>query len=487
MISRTLLRTYTNSVHPSNDAARPDRDPATTKAWMIGSGIGCLASAAELIRQAGVPASNITIFEELAVHGGSLDGSHDKNKKGYVIRGGRMLNCSYLCTYDLFDWVPALVQGKTRMDGVTPIKSVRDEIIDFNERIKTCAKARLVDIEGNKVDRINECFDEHFFTTTFWYMWATTFAFQPWHSAIEFKRYLHRFAHEFPRIETLEGVDRTVYNQYDSLVLPLTTHLANLGVKFVTSTRVETLDFDRSNPHVMTVKALNLVDVQTGAQRVQEIDPANDLVFFTNGSMTSSATLGDLDTPATSSQMDVFTAWSGNAPGTGALVTFKDSKWFMSFVVAKQPHYIQQKEGEYVFWAYGLNNDVEGDYVKKAMRDCTGREMMQELMGHLEKPFKSINETTQVIPCMMPYITSMFMTRRHEDRPPVVPKLSTNLAFVSQFAEIQDDVVFTVEYSIRAAMMAVCEFMKLGKQPPAIYKASNTPAFIFKSVSSFMS
>jgi oleate hydratase len=41
-------------------------------------------------------------------------------------------------------------------------------------------------------------------------MWQTTFAFQPWHSAVELKRYLHRFMNEFPRIETLAGVKRTV-------------------------------------------------------------------------------------------------------------------------------------------------------------------------------------------------------------------------------------------------------------------------------------
>ncbi|MBB6113036.1 myosin-crossreactive antigen [Mucilaginibacter lappiensis] len=34
---------------------------------------------------------------------------------------------------------------------------------------------------------------------------------------MEFKRYLHRFIHEFVRINTLAGVDRTPYNQFDSL------------------------------------------------------------------------------------------------------------------------------------------------------------------------------------------------------------------------------------------------------------------------------
>ena len=64
-------------------------------------------------------------------------------------------------------------------------------------------------------------------------MWSTTFAFQPWHSAVEFKRYLLRFLLEFSRIDTLSGVKRTVYNQYDSMVRPLQAWLAAKGVRMV--------------------------------------------------------------------------------------------------------------------------------------------------------------------------------------------------------------------------------------------------------------
>ena len=53
----------------------------------------------------------------------------------------------------------------------------------------------------------------HFFTTNFWYMWQTTFAFQKWSSVFELKRYMNRMIFEFPRIETLAGVTRTPYNQ----------------------------------------------------------------------------------------------------------------------------------------------------------------------------------------------------------------------------------------------------------------------------------
>jgi oleate hydratase len=138
---------------------------------------------------------------------------------------------AYTCTYDLLSFIPALSD---------PNKTVKEEMFDFNQKITSSSKSRLV-AHGEKVDvsspgfslrdridlikllalpedaigtrRIEDYFAPSFFTTNFWFMWCTTFAFQPWHSAIEFKRYLLRFVQEFPRINTLAGVRRTPYNQ----------------------------------------------------------------------------------------------------------------------------------------------------------------------------------------------------------------------------------------------------------------------------------
>ena len=90
--------------------------------------------------------------------------------------------------------------------------------------------------------RITDWLSPGFFHSKFWYMWATTFAFQPWHSAVEFKRYLHRFMKEFTRIETLAGVKRTIFNQYDALVRPLESWLAKQGVRFLKACTVTNLD-----------------------------------------------------------------------------------------------------------------------------------------------------------------------------------------------------------------------------------------------------
>ncbi len=171
-----------------------------------------------------------------------------------------------------------------------------------------------------------------------------------------------------------------------------------------------------------------------------------------------------LQNPAFFDQMIQF---SGNQPGIGGLVTFKDSNWLMSIVLAHQPHFRNQPADVQVFWGYSLFPDRVGNFVPKPMADCNGAEILQELCGHLRFDLQTV-ASANCIPCRMPYITSMFMPRRHDDRPLPVPRGSKNLAFISQFVEIPDDVVFTVEYSVRAAQMAVYELLGIDRRIPPI-------------------
>ncbi|GAW89467.1 myosin-cross-reactive antigen [Flavobacterium psychrophilum] len=161
-------------------------------------------------------------------------------------------------------------------------------------------------------------------------------------------------------------------------------------------------------------------------------------------------------------------AFSGNKSGTGSQVTLKDSNWFLSFALNSQPHYSNQPSNVQVFWAYGLHPDRVGNFVGKPMTECSGEEILQELCGHLKFDYDTVFGNAICIPCRMPYITSMFMPRKKRDRPLPVPKKSKNLAFISQFVEIPDDVVFTVEYSIRAAQMAVYELLNIDLKIPPI-------------------
>ncbi|PHV06267.1 oleate hydratase [Janthinobacterium sp. BJB412] len=500
------------------------------KAYLVGGGIGSLAAAAFMIRDGGVSGADITIFEAMDVAGGSLDGGGNPTD-GYTLRGGRMLTTdNYECTWELFKSIPSLEH---------PGRSVFEETVAFNEKHVSHSMARLVDRNRFKLDvksmgfsmtdrlellRLSEA-DESvldgtaitdwlspaFFETKFWFMWATTFAFQPWHSAVEFKRYLHRFMMEFSRIETLAGVKRTVYNQYDSLVRPLQHWLQQQGVRVLTGCKVADIELKEQDGVTM---ATALQCLRDGASERVELGP-DDLLFFQNGSMTDAASYGSMrSAPPKLSKRDSggWTLWeklaagrpqfgnpaafnssiaeswwesftvtlhdtaffdrmekfSGNSAGTGGLVTFKDSNWFMSIVLAHQPHFAGQPEGVQVFWGYALHPDRIGNFVAKPMADCSGEEILRELCGHLNFD-DEVMAKANCIPCRMPYITSMFMPRVKSDRPLPVPANTRNLAFVSQFVEVADDVVFTIEYSVRAAQMAVYQLLKLEREVPPVH------------------
>ncbi|MFR2838493.1 MAG: oleate hydratase [Zhenhengia sp.] len=488
--------------------------------YFIGGGLASLAGAAYLIRDCHFKGENIHIIEGLHILGGSNDGAGSE-ADGFVCRGGRMLNEeTYENFWELFSSIPSL-----DMPGM----SVTEEILNFDHHHPTHAQARLVDKNGkildvksmgfNQADRmalgklmitpeeklddmtIEEWFAHtpHFFETNFWYMWQTTFAFQKWSSLFEFKRYMNRMIFEFSRIETLEGVTRTPYNQYESVILPLKAYLDTHQVDFSINATVTDIEF--ADGEGITATALYIEDSE--GEKVIKLNKG-DVCIMTNGSMTDSATLGDLHTapeykpenpisaklwkkvaskkPNLGNPSPFFdypeeTNWesftvtckgnkllklieqfSGNIPGSGALMTFKDSNWLMSIVVAAQPHFKAQPMDTTIFWGYGLYTDRMGDYVKKTMRECTGEEILIELLHHLhleDKQEEILETVINVIPCMMPYIVSQFQPRKMTDRPKVVPEGSTNFAMISQFVEIPEDMVFTEEYSVRAARIAV--------------------------------
>ena len=525
-------------------------DAKQTQNWIVGGGIAGMAVAAFLVRDAGVPGENIHILEELTIEGGSLDGAQSPAAPGaFVTRGGRMFAEEvYQCTWDLFSSIPSLEN---------PAVTVRQEMLTFNARVRTEANARLIDKNHKILDaadygfnatdriemmrmlalsekalgarRIDELFSEHFFRTNFWQMWRTTFAFQNWHSAIELRRYFKRFIQEFSRMDTLAGVRRTVYNQYDSMAVPLQRWLLanNVDVRF--GTRVTDVDFTDD----VNGRRASKLSLETSSGRSTLELGAHDYAFITLGSITSDTRYGGNDTvpalvrdrvdhgwslwdeiakkaddfgrPNTfygnvdENKWESFTLtmhgdtllkriveFSNNDPGTGALMTWVDSGWLMSIVVPYQPHFPNLPEDTYTLWGYGLLIDDEGDYVKKKMSRATGQEILTELVHQLgfEDILDEVLATTDVTTVMIPYASALFSRRVPEDRPKVVPARSTNFAFLGQFTELPKDTVFTVEYSVHGAMHAVYELFGVDKQIPPIYHGLLDPKVGVKTLES---
>jgi oleate hydratase len=157
-----------------------------SKVYLVGGGIASLAAAAFLIRDGDITGSNINILEVSSEIGGSLDAAGSAGA-GYTMRGGRMIESKYLCTFDRFSSIPTLDNRTT----------VTKEIFEWNQIMKTSSRSRLVR-DGKSIEApvfglsekhiltierlelepegllgrssIADQFDASFFETDFWFM-----------------------------------------------------------------------------------------------------------------------------------------------------------------------------------------------------------------------------------------------------------------------------------------------------------------------------
>ena len=527
-----------NPAQPGQPAAAPPaaRGRQAIRCHIVGGGIAGLASAAYLIRDGQVPGQNIHILEADRL-GGSLDAGGSP-EQGYTMRGSRMFGPAYVLTYDLLDSIPSLDDpaksvtedtfdfwqaspwfDKARLvDKGHPVDprawGLRNR--DRADLVKLMVQAESL-LDGRRID---QGFEAAFFESNFWLMWSSMFGFETWHSAAELRRYLLRFLRLFPDLETMQIIQSTRYVGHDSIVRPLTRWLTQQGVQFDTGLRVTDLHF---GPH-HDQKAVRRISGLRHGVAVEIPVGADEPVIVTLGSMTADSRLGSMTAapvpmgestdPAWElwqrlapkdpafGQPQVFcgqpeqTRWitftvtdaddrffkrmeqfSGSPAGGGGLVTLKSSSWRLTFHLFHPPAFAGQPADRHVWWGYGLFPDRVGDFVQKTMPDCSGQDILVELYSHLglQHELPALLASANCIPCLLPFTTSQFMPRKPGDRPDVIPAGTANLAFVGQYCEIPDDVVYTVEYSVHAARRAVTGLLGLEVPVPPPYQGLDHP------------
>ena len=369
---------------------------------------------------------------------------------------------------------------------------------------------------------ITDFFSDEVLSSNFWLYWRTMFAFENWHSALEMKLYIRRYIHHIGGLPDFSALRFTRYNQYESMILPMAAYLERAGVQFHYNTKVTDVEFDLQAGRKLA-RRLTL-QFESGREQIDLTE--DDLVFLTPGGCVENAALGAQDSPAAyrpdlkeGSGWDLWRRIAAQDPSfghpdkfcsdpektnwmsatvttlddrippyvqkicrrdpfsgkvvTGGIVTVKDSNWLLSWTFNRQPQFRSQPKGQLVGWIYGLFSDRPGNYVKKPMRACTGREICMEWLYHLGVPEDQIEElathSANTVPCMMPYITAFFMPRAKGDRPDVVPEGAVNFAFIGQFAETPRDTIFTTEYSMRTGMEAVYTLLDIDRAVPEVW------------------
>ena len=528
--------------------AHPEKPEGVEKksAYIIGTGLAGLSAAFYLLRDGQMKGEHIHLLEKLELAGGSCDGRKDITK-GFYMRGGREMDNHFECMWDMFRDVPSIE---------TPNVSVLDEYYWLNKhdpnyslcrasinrgqdahtdkQFKLDKKSALAlsklfmtpekDLEDKK---ISDVLPESFWNTNFWLYWQTMFAFQKWSSALEMKRYLCRYVHHIDGLPDFSALRFTKYNQYESMILPLTKYLESHGVKIEYGVDVKNVVIEEKSGKKVAKQIIFVRDGKT--QTIDLIE--DDLVFITNGCCTDTSCYGDqthapdlskikngageswdlwknIAKQATHGEYgnpDKFcsnvdaTNWmsatiatsdeeiiqkiigvckrdprSGKVT-TGGIVTVKDSteNWYLSWTINRQPQFKSQDKNMVLVWVYSLNTNRPGNYVKKAMRDCTGEEVAQEWLYHIGVSEDKIKDYAKnrcnTTTCFMPYINAFFQPRKEEDRPLVVPHGAVNFAFVGQFAETPRDTIFTTEYSIRTGMEAVYTLLNIDRAVPEVW------------------
>ena len=368
---------------------------------------------------------------------------------------------------------------------------------------------------------------DSFWNTNFWLYWQTMFAFQRWSSALEMKRYLCRYVHHIDGLPDFSALRFTKYNQYESMILPLVKYLESHGVRIEYGMDVRNVIIETEGGKKV---AKQIVYVKDGEEQTIDLIE-DDLVFITNGCCTDTSCYGDqTHTPDLSGikngageSWDMWKAIARQAQHgeygnpdkfcsdteatnwmsatvatadeeviryimnicrrdpragkvtTGGIVTVKDSvnNWYLSWTINRQPQFRAQPKDHCLVWVYSLFTDKPGDYIKKPMRECTGKEICMEWLYHIGVPEDQIEElatnSANTVPVMMPYIDAFFMPRAYGDRPNVVPEGSVNFAFLGQFAETPRDTIFTTEYSMRTGMEAVYTLLNVDRGVPEVW------------------
>lgn len=375
--------------------------------------------------------------------------------------------------------------------------------------------------------KISDVLPDSFWNTNFWLYWQTMFAFQRWSSALEMKRYLCRYVHHIDGLPDFSALRFTKYNQYESMILPLVKYLEAHGVTVEYGVDVKNVVIQQKDDKKV---AKQIVYVKDGKQQTIDLIE-DDLVFVTNGCCTDTSCYGDQTHAPDLSNIrngvgeswdlwkniakqakngefgnpDAFcsdyeaTNWmsatvatsneeiikyimnvckrdprSGKVT-TGGIVTVKDStdNWYLSWTINRQPQFKAQDKNTVLVWVYSLNTNRPGNYVKKAMRNCTGEEVCREWLYHIGVPTNKINalakDACNTTTCFMPYINAFFQPRKNSDRPHVVPQGAVNFAFIGQFAETPRDTIFTTEYSMRTGMEAVYTLLNVDRGVPEVW------------------
>lgn len=488
---------------------------AHTNAYITSGGLSAFASALYLIRDCGLRSENVHIF---------TNGSYTvgNGETGYICRRGKTL--SEKTSLNFFD----LLNEVSSLD--IPDLSVCDEILNIYRANPAHRHLTFIDDDKNvidiskiKIDRthrkalmelldydraklqakpVHELFQSDFFETPFWKLICAAYGFNMESSAYEFVNAIKYME------DTLTGTIPSDFDRHEEIVEPLKEHLKKLGADVRENAVVTDIDFDNDR-----AESVHFTD--NGIRKTFYLNE-HDICIMPTDEMAQCESFGSFDKSAPKLFSQPYYLWEKlsnknsvfknpalffddydenvsveftvtlsnrmlpelidkvtcGALGNDGVIVLDNSKWKMTICAVPVTHFKNRSEDTSIIWGSATRFDVEGERCGKPMTDCSGAEILYELVSclNLDEAWDDIRETViNVIPCHRRYDKSYLTATASKLE--IIPTGITNFAVSGDFADYDNGTVFSEEYAVSTARTASYKLMKTKRK---VYRTKNS-------------
>jgi oleate hydratase len=494
-----------------------------THAYITGGGLSAFASALYLVRDCGLEPSNIHILTDREYYFGN-------EVNGYICRRSKLI--SEKTSLNFFD----LMSNISSLD--IPDLTVCDEILNLYRSSPSPRSITFIDTEKNVIDiskirltkahrkivaslmqskkeelinlPIHEAFPNDFFTTRFWSLISAAYSFSDESSAYEFINALCGID------DILSGTLPNAFDRQEEIIEPLKAHLINLGCDVREKASVTDIDFENGR-----ADAIHFTD--NGIRKTVYLNE-EDICIFPTDEVAQCESLGSFNESAPKLFSAPYLLWeklsakhpsfknpsllfddidknmsveftitlsnrllpelidkvTSGSLGNDGVIVLDNSAWKMTICAVPQTHFKNMSEDISIIWGCATRFDREGERCGKSMIDCSGAEILYELVSclNLDEAWDDIRETViNVIPCHRRYDKSYIAPVRSKLE--IIPTGMSNLAISGDFADFDDAAVFSEEYAVSTARTAAYKLMNTKKK---IYKSKKSSCKCIKRI-----
>lgn len=494
---------------------------AHRNAYITGGGLSALAAALYLVRDCKMKPENVHIFTTFAHNGGN-------EQTGYICRRGKII--SEKNSRNFFE----LMSEVNSLD--IPDLTVCDEILNLYRTSPSPRHITFIDEDNNVLDisqiKINkehrgivmqlmqtkraklqcmplyEALPADFFETPFWKLMSASYLFTQESSAYEF---VNCIAH---MDNLLSGTLPSEFDRTEEIIEPLRAHLEKLGVDVRDAAVVTDIDF-------VDGKADAIHYTDNGVRNTVYLNEG-DICIFPTDEMAEGEELGSFNEAPQKLASNPYKLWEKlsekhpvfknpslffdgfednmseeftitlenhllpelidkvtcGALGRDGVIILDNSAWKLTICAVPSTHFKNQNEDISIIWGTALRYDRDGDKCGKPMTECSGAEILYELVSclNLDSVWDEIRDTViNVIPCHRKYDKS-FLTPV-PSKLEIIPTGIENFAVSGDFTDSENDTVFSEEYAVTTARKAA---YRLCKNKQKVYRSKPASSFGIK-------